>query len=157
MKHRATYRRFSAVAGKLTVKADDHEILNTLRDSIIPHWLSAFVGNKKYLVIADYNGNLEYFNGTQWSSTDHVMRQTVVQLICVQNDYLVYDSRDKQIEVWNMSTDKRVFELNHYGEVLCVQIYDNFIITGDQDQTIQIWNLNEKIESESWAGANART
>ena len=58
----------------------------------------------------------------------------------MQNFILASGSMDDKIQVWNMKTNAKLFEVAHDYDVHCVKIVDNRLVSCG-DQTIRFWKL----------------
>ena len=64
----------------------------------------------------------------------------LVTSIDMQNFVLASGSYDFKIQVWNMKTNAKLFEVAHDNHVNCVKIVDNRLVSCG-DQTVRIWKL----------------
>ena len=60
----------------------------------------------------------------------------------MQGNLLASGSEDKTVQVWNMETKSKVWELKHEEEVICVQLHDKRLISSSDDKMTRIWNLD---------------
>ena len=70
------------------------------------------------------------------------------------NEVLISGSKDNKIRVWNMTSDRQLFEASHESTVWCVKIINKMIISSG-DKTVRIWNLEDgkllhKLKLPSW-------
>ena len=72
----------------------------------------------------------------------------------IDNGILVSGSRDKRIQVWNMTSSSQLFEVLHEDIVWCVNIVGEMIVSCG-GKTVRIWNLEDgkllhKLQLFSW-------
>ena len=72
----------------------------------------------------------------------------------IDDEVLVSGSTDNKIQVWNMASSSKLFEVSHDGDVWCVKIVGKMIVSCG-DKTVRIWSLEDgtllhKLQLPSW-------
>ena len=142
--------------GKLAIFNKSLDVLKTFQRSITTfnYNVRSLGGNNNYIAYGDSNGTVDYYSRTGGfepkvskffltlktiykGTYKHGQRVTSVD---VQNVIVASGSIDYKIQVWNMKTSLKLFEVAHEGWVRCVKIVDEMLVSCG-DQTIRIWNL----------------
>ena len=64
-----------------------------------------------------------------------------VYSVSVQGNLVASGSADKTVQVWNMETNSKIWQLQHEGAVYCVQLHDKQLISSSHDNSTRVWNL----------------
>lgn len=143
----------AARSGKVTVMNEELEVLKTFEGT---EWsVRTLVANQKYIAFGDTQGTVRFYDRKGASEprvSDEIVIYTVyfkvyfhgkeVFSVDVDNDILVSGSADYKIQVWNMTAESKMFELEHTDIVWCVKLLKKLIVSCG-DTTIRIWNLTD--------------